>query len=190
VQFGSKNYMKDLVQSSKLLALVLRHRPDKIGLQLDENGWAATDELLSKLNEHRFPFDFELLKMVVETNDKQRFIFSDDLSKIRANQGHSVEVDLDLPSKTPPSFLYHGTAEKNLDSIKKQGLHKANRHHVHLSAETDTAMKVGGRHGKPVVLKVHSGEMRMDGFQFFQSENGVWLTDSVPSKYLSFPPFS
>jgi putative RNA 2'-phosphotransferase len=182
--------MKDLVQFSKLLALVLRHRPDKIGLQLDENGWAATEELLLKLNEHGFLYDFKVLKMVVEKNDKQRFIFSEDFSKIRANQGHSVEVDLDLPSKTPPSFLYHGTAEKNLDSIRKQGLHKASRHHVHLSTDTETAKKVGGRHGKPVVIKVHAGEMQIDGFQFFQSENGVWLTDAVPPKYLSFQHFS
>jgi putative RNA 2'-phosphotransferase len=179
--------MKDLVKSSKLIALVLRHRPDKIALELDKNGWAATTELLQKLNEHGHRFDLELLKEVVETNDKRRFIFSDDLAMIRANQGHSVEVDLNLEPKTPPSFLFHGTAEKNLGSIKESGLVKGSRHHVHLSAEEETAKKVGSRHGKPVVLTVKAGEMRMDGHQFFQSENGVWLTDAVPVIYLAFP---
>ncbi|MBK8563768.1 MAG: RNA 2'-phosphotransferase [Saprospiraceae bacterium] len=181
--------MKDLVKSSKLIALVLRHRPDKIGLELDKNGWVATTELLQQLKEHGHRFDLELLKEVVETNDKKRFVFSEDFAKIRANQGHSVEVDLNLEPKTPPSFLFHGTAEKNLGSIKESGLVKGSRHHVHLSAEEETAKKVGSRHGKPVVLTVHAGEMRMDGHQFFQSENGVWLTDAVPAKYLAFPKF-
>ncbi len=179
--------MKDLVKSSKLIALVLRHRPDKIGLELDANGWADTQELLEKLNHHGHRFDLELLKEIVATNDKKRFVFSEDLSKIRANQGHSIEVDLNLAPKTPPSFLFHGTAEKNLLSIQKLGLIKGSRHHVHLSAEAETAKKVGSRHGKPVVLTVHAGEMRMEGHQFFQSENGVWLTDAVPAKYLAFP---
>jgi putative RNA 2'-phosphotransferase len=179
--------MKDLVKSSKLIALVLRHRPDKIGLELDKNGWADTAELLQKLNEHGHPFDLELLKEVVETNDKKRFVFSEDFAKIRANQGHSVVVDLNLDPKTPPPFLFHGTADKNLASIKQSGLIKGSRHHVHLSADEETANKVGGRHGKPIVLTVLSGEMRMDGHQFFQSENGVWLTDAVPAKYLTFP---
>ncbi|MCC6723707.1 MAG: RNA 2'-phosphotransferase [Saprospiraceae bacterium] len=179
--------MKDLVNSSKLIALVLRHRPDKIGLSLDQNGWASTDELLHKLNEHGHRFDLDLLKSVVENNDKKRFIFSKDLTKIRANQGHSVDVDLGLAPKDPPTILYHGTAEKFINSIQKSGLVKGSRQHVHLSADLDTARKVGSRHGTPVVLTVHSGEMRMDGHSFFQSENGVWLTESVPVQYLGFP---
>jgi putative RNA 2'-phosphotransferase len=179
--------MKDLVKSSKLIALVLRHQPDKIGLELDKNGWADTAELLQKLNERGYFFDLELLKEVVETNDKKRFVFSEDFAKIRAYQGHSVEVDLNLEPKTPPSFLFHGTADQNLGSIKQSGLVKGSRHHVHLSAEEETAKKVGSRHGKPVILTVKAGEMRVDGHQFFQSENGVWLTEAVPAKYLMFP---
>lgn len=159
---------------------MLRHQPDKINLNLDENGWTDVDELLQKLP---FTVSFEKLKEVVDTNDKKRFAFSDDFSKIRANQGHSISVNLDLPSLEPPEFLFHGTAEKYMPSISEQGLKKRQRHHVHLSADLETAKKVGIRHGKLVILKVASGQMHKDGFQFFHSENGVWLVDEVPTKY-------
>ncbi len=179
--------MQDLVKSSKFLSFVLRHRPDKIGLELDENGWALTSDLLEKLNSNGYRCDFEQLKSIVENNNKKRYAFSEDFLKIRANQGHSVEIDLGLKPKMPPEILYHGTAIQNLSSIKKQGLIKGKRHHVHLSAEEGTAIQVGGRHGKPVVLKVKAGEMNRSGLLFFQSENGVWLVDSVPPDFLISP---
>lgn len=173
--------MSSNVKISKYLSLVLRHRPEKIGLQLDDNGWAEVTELLEKLP---FPLDFAKLKNVVETNDKQRFAFSDDLKKIRASQGHSVQVDLGLQATAPPEILYHGTATKNLWSINGQGLKRGNRHHVHLSPAVETALRVGGRHGEAVVLKVLAGEMHRSGHSFFQSENGVWLVDEVPTEFL------
>lgn len=179
--------MQDLVQSSKFLSFVLRHRPDKIGLELDENGWASTADLLEKLHSNGHHWDLEQLKSIVENNNKKRFAFSEDFQRIRANQGHSVEIDLDLKPTAPPEILFHGTAIQHLPSIKKQGLTKAKRHHVHLSSEEGTAIQVGGRHGKPVVLKVKAGDMQGNGHAFYCSENGVWLTDSVPPEFLVFP---
>jgi len=171
---------------SKFLSLVLRHRPEVLELQLDENGWASVDELLGKMNRDPYSLNLEDLKEIVETNDKQRFVFSEDYRLIRANQGHSVEVDLALEEKTPPGILYHGTAIKNLDSIKSQGLIKGSRHHVHLSADHETAIKVGSRHGKPVVLEIQAMNMYQAGIVFYQSENGVWLTDTVPVQFIKF----
>ncbi|MCF8244006.1 MAG: RNA 2'-phosphotransferase [Saprospiraceae bacterium] len=179
--------MQDLVKSSKFLSFVLRHRPDKIGLKLEENGWAVTTELLEKLNSNNFPCDFEKLKSIVENDNKQRYAFSEDFLKIRASQGHSIKVDLGLLPKVPPGTLFHGTAGYNIPSIKKQGLLKAKRHHVHLSINEETAIQVGGRHGKPVVLRVKAIEMTRIGHVFYQSENGVWLTDTVPPEFLVFP---
>jgi putative RNA 2'-phosphotransferase len=174
---------KHIKSISKMMSLVLRHSPEKIGIQLGENGWVAVESLLNK-----FPKDFRLnietLEFVVENNDKKRFAFNDNKTKIRANQGHSVEIDLDLVSKTPPDFLYHGTAEKTVALILTNGIQKMNRQHVHLSQEKETATKVGSRHGKPVVLTILSAKMNQDGIQFYQSENGVWLTDFVDSKYI------
>ena len=172
---------------SKFLSLVLRHKPETIGLELDENGWASVEELLDKMNRDPYSLSFDDLKEVVETNDKQRFIFSEDYKQIRANQGHSIQVDLALEAQTPPGILYHGTAIKNLDSIKEKGLIKGSRHHVHLSADKKTALTVGGRHGKPVVLEVQAMNMYQAGMDFFLSENGVWLTDHVPPHFISFP---
>lgn len=176
----NKNHKK----LSKFLSLVLRHRPEKIGIQLTEAGWTDVNILLEKLNGTRNQIDFSVLDEIVRSSDKQRFAFNEDKSQIRANQGHSIKVDLGFSAKTPPAILFHGSAEKYLNSILEQGLNKRNRHHVHLSAELQTAEKVGARHGKLVVLKVHAGKMNSDGFEFFESENGVWLTDRVPVVYL------
>jgi putative RNA 2'-phosphotransferase len=171
---------------SKLLSLILRHKPETIGLTLDENGWANTEELLKKIRSLELIVTFELLKTIVETNDKKRFIFSSDFNKIRANQGHSNEVDLQLEAVTPPDNLYHGTAEQNIESIKLRGLLKGGRHHVHLSNDRETARKVGIRYGKPVILVIDTKRMSDDGYKFYKSENDVWLTDHVSPQYIKF----
>ena len=168
------------VSTSKFLSLILRHQPEKIGLSLDPNGWANIDELLRLSAAKGRPFTRALLDEVVATNDKQRFMLNEERSMIRANQGHSVSVDLGLTAMTPPPVLFHGTATRFLASIQKLGLLKGNRQHVHLSPNEPTAIKVGQRHGKPVVLKIAAGRMQMDGHKFYRSANGVWLTDHVP----------
>lgn len=178
---------RDQKQKSRFLSLVLRHRPETIDLHLDDHGWALVDELLAKVSKANQRLSLEELKLIVANNDKQRFAFSDDFSMIRANQGHSIEVDLKLEEKTPPGLLYHGTATKNLDSIKGQGLIKGQRHHVHLSADKETALKVGGRHGKPVILTIAAMNMYQSGITFYQSNNGVWLTDHVTVQFIEFP---
>ena len=175
---------KDTTRISKFLSLVLRHQPETIGLQLDENGWATVADLLPKMAEHKMPVSLEELQQVVATNAKKRFAFNADGLKIRASQGHSIEVELDLPQQVPPATLYHGTGEKWVASILANGLGKRSRQHVHLSADTATAIAVGKRHGKPVIFKVAAALMQADGFTFYLSENGVWLTDAVPAKYL------
>ena len=169
---------------SKFLSLILRHAPGKIGLVLDENGWADVAELIDKSAKKQMFFSAGELEEVVVTNDKQRFSYNADKTKIRANQGHSIEVELQLEKKTPPEILYHGTVARFLDRIRQEGLKKMNRHHVHLSGDKLTAEKVGSRRGDAVILVVRSGEMAGDGFEFFFSENGVWLTDHVPMKYI------
>lgn len=169
---------------SKVLSLVLRHSPEKIGITLDTQGWTDVEMLLQRLNAAGHNVDRALLEEVVATNNKQRFAFNEDGTMIRANQGHSVSVDLGYSPSEPPPFLYHGTAVTNVASIRESGIHKGNRHHVHLSSNKETAVQVGGRHGKPVVLVVRAGEMYVQGFAFFQSENGVWLTDFVPATFI------
>lgn len=176
---------KELKQLSKFISLVLRHKPEEIGLELDANGWADTDELIRKINEKGGGLTLPLLEEIVATNDKKRFAFNADQSKIRASQGHSVEIELGLNPVIPPSFLFHGTAAKNLPSILATGLVSQQRQHVHLSAATETARQVGSRHGKPVVLTIDSGAMYRDGHLFYLSENNVWLTDSVPRQYIA-----
>lgn len=171
---------------SKFLSLVLRHSPEKIGLKLDENGWADVDELILKCSKKGHKLDAVLLDYVVENNDKKRFAYNEDKTKIRASQGHSISVELNLNEAEPSEFLYHGTVAKFLENIKKEGLQKMNRQHVHLSQDRETAIKVGGRRGVPQILTVRSGEMRRDGFKFYLSENNVWLTDEVPAKYIEF----
>lgn len=168
---------------SKFLSLVLRHVPEKIGLKIDDNGWANVDELIQKST---ISFNLETLKEVVETNDKKRFLFNEDLTLIRASQGHSIKVDLELKEVVPPEYLYHGTVAKFIDSIRKEGLKKMNRNHVHLSQDRETAIKVGSRRGKPVILSIRSGDMNRNGVKFFQSDNGVWLTKEVPNEYIEF----
>ncbi len=169
---------------SKFLSLVLRHKPEEINLSLDENGWANTAELLEKSAAHDFNFLLDELEAVVTTNDKKRFSFDETKKKIRANQGHSIAVDVGFEEKVPPPVLYHGTAEKNLDSILKDGLEKRARHHVHLSIEIEMARNVGIRYGKPIILQIDASAMAADGIKFYVSENGVWLVDSVPPKFL------
>lgn len=167
------------VRTSKLLSRYLRHTPERIGLSLDEAGWADVDDVLAALRITR-----EQLVEVVATNDKQRFAISDDGRRIRANQGHSILVELDLPRRTPPAVLYHGTVAKFLDEIMRDGLRPMNRHHVHLSASIETAEKVGARRGHPVILVVDAGAMDAEGTPFWLSANGVWLTAHVPPHQL------
>jgi putative RNA 2'-phosphotransferase len=171
------------VRISKRLALYLRHAPEQIGLELDEAGWADVDDILAALH-----FTREQLVEVVATNDKQRFAFSADGRRIRASQGHSVPVELDLPRRTPPAVLYHGTVAKFLDEIMRDGLRPMNRHHVHLSATIETAEKVGARRGRPVILVVDAGAMDAEGTAFWLSANGVWLTAHVPPHRLTRLP--
>ncbi len=172
------------VSKSKFLSLVLRHKPEEIGLVLDQNGWASIDELIDLSNASGTKLSRPQIESIVANSDKQRFAISPDGMKIRANQGHSVDIALGLAPQTPPEHLYHGTATRFLDSIRASGLHSASRQHVHLSSDLATAEKVGSRHGKPVVLTVESGQMARDGHLFYVSENGVWLTDAVPACYL------
>ena len=173
-----------LVTVSKFLAKHLRHAPDALGLTLQPGGWVSVDDLLAASARAGFAISYDELIECVETNDKRRFSFDDSGDLIRANQGHSVEVDLLLEEKEPPEVLYHGTVERFLASIMTEGLHKGRRHHVHLSKDTDTARKVGARRGRPVILRVDARTMHQQGFKFFLSTNGVWLTDSVPVAFL------
>jgi putative RNA 2'-phosphotransferase len=175
---------KENKRISKFLSFVLRHQPEFIGLNLDENGWADVNDLLNKMNSNGFQVTNELLDHIVATNNKKRFAFDDNKSKIRASQGHSIDVELGLKEMTPPEFLYHGTAEKSVESILASGLEKRDRQHVHLSSDKITAKAVGGRHGQPKIFIVAASQMKEDGFAFYLSENNVWLTDNVPARYL------
>ena len=170
----------------KFISLILRHEPQKIGLTLDDAGWANVNELLAGLKSKNHEISFDQLKQLVASNDKQRYSFNEDQTRIRANQGHSLNLDLQLEAQEPPEMLYHGTATRFLDSINEKGLIKGSRHHVHLSSNESTAQQVGSRHGKPVVLKIASGEMYKNGYVFYCSENLVWLTDQVPTEFISY----
>jgi putative RNA 2'-phosphotransferase len=177
--------MKDqTTKVSKFLSLVLRHQPEKIGISLGSQGWVPVSDLLQAMEKHGMSLSFEELEHVVRSNDKKRFSFSDDGKLIRASQGHSVEIDLGYEPAVPPAVLYHGTAERFLESIQLEGLVKGKRHHVHLSESPETAIAVGQRYGKPIVLTIQSARMHEDGHRFFRSANGVWLTDQVPVGYL------
>jgi putative RNA 2'-phosphotransferase len=167
------------------MSLILRHQPEVIGIILDPNGWADTEALISGMKRTGRQVTLEQIKEVVATSDKQRFKFNEDCTKIRANQGHSVLVDVELQQVEPPDLLYHGTATRFVQDIKKQGLISKSRLHVHLSMDVETAYKVGNRHGMPVILVIDSGQMHKDGFAFYLSENGVWLTANVPARYIS-----
>lgn len=166
------------------MSYVLRHRPDVIGITLDANGWVGVDDLLAAFQRDGKRYTREVIDRAVAENDKQRFEFSEDGARIRARQGHSVEVDLGYEPAIPPDVLFHGTATRNLDSVRDKGLLKMNRHHVHLSTSKETMLAVAQRHGKPVILEVDAKQMHADGFEFFVTKNDVWLVDSVPSEYL------
>lgn len=176
--------MPSLTKISKFISLVLRHRPEVIGLNLDENGWANIAELIQKTRKVGINITPPLLQQIVETSDKQRFSISPDDSHIRANQGHSLAVNLGLPAAEPPEILYHGTARRNLAAIRLEGIKRGKRNHVHLSMDMETALKVAVRHGQPAVLTVQTAKMFRDGIRFFRSENGVWLTEYVAPEYL------
>jgi len=174
------------IRVSKFLSLVLRHQPAKVGVALDREGWVPVSRLLEALNAHGLRLSPDELREVVRANDKQRFAFSPDGLSIRASQGHSVKVELGYEPSEPPPALYHGTAERSLPAIKQQGLSKGRRHHVHLSEQEATAVAVGRRYGRPVILTIASGAMHADGHLFFRSANGVWLTEHVPVRYITF----
>lgn len=175
----------DPVQLSKFLSFVLRHKPDAIGLTLDQQGWARIDELIAKGNAAGTTFSRDDLQQLVLSSDKQRFSISEDGLRIRAAQGHSVNVELGLKPQEPPAVLYHGTATRFVESIVAAGLLPQSRQQVHLSADEETAQRVGQRHGKPAILKVEALRMHAQGFKFYLSDNGVWLTDQVPPEFLA-----
>lgn len=169
------------------LCFALRHRPDQVGIELDEHGWANVDELIAGVNRvhPEMNLDMELLAEIVRIDNKMRYSFNEDKTLIRANQGHSIPVDVELQELTPLAVLYHGTAEKYVESIDATGLIPKSRLYVHLSADYDTAIKVGTRHGSPVIYTVDTTRMHADGYKFYRSVNGVWLTKEVPTKYLA-----
>ena len=172
-----------LKETSKYISLILRHKPETIGITLDEHGWANVDELISGIAKTH-EINRNILEKIVSTDEKQRYSFNDDKTKIRANQGHSIQVDVELEEMRPPEILWHGTGEKFTSSIDEQGLIPKSRLYVHLSKDEETAFKVGTRHGKPVLYIVKAEEMFKDGYKFYLSKNGVWLTKEVPAKYL------
>lgn len=173
----------NLTDTSRFMSLILRHKPETIGISLDEHGWADVGELIAGIAKTH-EFNMDILEEIVRTDEKQRYSFNEDKTLIRANQGHSIPVDVELDEAEPPEELWHGTGEKYVTSIDGQGLIPKSRLYVHLSKDRDTAVKVGRRHGKPVLYIVKAGEMHRDGYQFYLSKNGVWLTKKVPVKYL------
>lgn len=176
--------MKTMTEISKLIAMVLRHKPERLQLTLDEHGWCDAAALVQRINNSQ-PFTMEDLRQIVAEDNKQRYAFNEDGTLIRANQGHSIPVDVELPVATPPAVLYHGTADRFVDSICKSGLQPRSRLYVHLSADMETAVTVGKRHGKPVIFVIDAAKMVEDGCRFYLSANGVWLTKAVPPLYLT-----
>ena len=171
-------------KTSKFISLVLRHKPEEIGITLDKNGWADVRKLLAGLSKHGHTISMDILEEIVREDEKQRYSFNDDKTKIRANQGHSINVDVELEKIEPPSIVYHGTADRFVDSIYEKGLVPMSRLYVHLSRDTETAKKVGARHGNVAIFEVDAGAMARDGYEFFCSANGVILTKEVPIKYM------
>ena len=172
-----------LTETSKFISLILRHKPETIGIQLDEHGWADVNELIRGISAtHKI--DMDILEEIVRTDSKQRYSFNEDKTKIRANQGHSIPVDVELDEKEPPEYLWHGTGEKFTEAIDQQGLIPKSRLYVHLSADKETAVTVGSRHGKPVIYRIKTGLMYKDGYKFYISKNKVWLTKEVPVRYM------
>lgn len=185
-QFKPETEERRLERLSKFISMILRHKPEAIGITLDEHGWADVDELIKGINEtgEEIEFSKATLEKIVKTDKKQRYSFSQDKTLIRANQGHSIPVDVELEKKEPPKVLYHGTGSRFVKSIQEQGLLPMERLYVHLSTDVETATNVVKRHGTPVIFKVNAEQMQKDGYDFFQSVNGVWLTKEVPTKYL------
>ena len=172
-------------KTSRFISMILRHKPETIGITLDEHGWADVQELIEGINHSGgHSLDMELLEEIVRTDEKQRYSFNEDHTLIRANQGHSIPVDVELEKRTPPDILWHGTGEKYVDSIDEQGLIPKSRLYVHLSTDRETAKKVGSRHGRPVIYEIDCRQMAEDGYAFFESANHIWLTKEVPVKYL------
>jgi len=176
---------KEDMRISKFMSLILRHKPEEIGLKFDEYGYIKTSGLINGLNKKGYKVTISDIERIVDEDNKQRYSFNNDKSKIKANQGHSIAVNLELQAVEAPKVLYHGTATRFSESICKEGIKKQARQYVHLSADIETATKVGKRHGELVIFKINSGQMYNDGYKFFLSENKVWLTDYVPVKYLS-----
>lgn len=174
----------NLTKVSKFISMILRHKPEAIGITLDEHGWAVVEDLIDGVSENYPGFNKEMLEEIVRTDEKQRYSFNGDHDLIRANQGHSIPVDVELEQVEPPEYLYHGTATKYMHSIYKQGLIPKSRLYVHISDSPNKAYEVGKRHGKPVIFRIRSGDMHKDGFIFYRSANGVWLTERVPVEYL------
>lgn len=177
--------MSDLTKTSKFLSLILRHKPEVIGTELDKNGWADVKSLIAGVNKSgKYFLDMKILEEIVQNDEKGRYSFNNDKTKIRANQGHSIKVDVELKKCTPPEYLWHGTAEKYIESINKNGITPKNRLYVHLSADAETAEKVGSRHGKPIIYRIFSGEMNRQGYNFYISKNGIWLADFIPPNFM------
>lgn len=175
----------NLTNISKYISLILRHKPEVINISLDEHGWANVDKLISGVEKNNPGFNMEILEEIVDTDNKGRYSFNEDKTLIRANQGHSIQVDVELENKIPPDVLFHGTGIKYREFIDKQGLLPKSRLYVHLSEDTDTAYNVGKRHGEPIIYMVDAKIMYKDGYPFYLSKNGVWLTKQVPVKYLT-----
>lgn len=177
--------MSKQCEASKFMSLILRHKPETIGITLDEHGWADVDELVKGISKN-YPFTRDILEEIVRTDNKQRYSFNEDKTLIRANQGHSIPVDVEMDTLVPPEFLWHGTGEKYVESIENIGLIPKSRLYVHLSVDKETAIEVGKRHGNPVVYRVHSGKMYERGYVFYRSKNGVWLTNNIPVEFIEF----
>ena len=182
---GTRQIPQRYVRISKYLSKHLRHQPERLGLELLPGGWVEVNKLLAAASANGFEISLADLQQVVATNDKQRFAFNESGDLIRANQGHSIEIDLQLPVQTPPNTLYHGTHVKAITAILESGLQKMSRHHVHLTTDLNMAFKVGGRRGESVLLAIDTLAMIADGYSFYRTENDVWLVDAVPPKYLT-----
>lgn len=180
-----ERFGKQKEKTSRFISMILRHRPEAVGISLDAHGWADVQALISGINRSGgHTIDMEILEEIVRTDEKQRYSFNNDHTKIRANQGHSIPVDVELEEKNPPDLLWHGTGEKYVPSIDARGLIPKGRLYVHLSSDRETARKVGGRHGKPVIYEIDCRKMKEDGYRFFLSANHIWLTKEVPAQYL------
>ena len=175
---------KERINLSKFLAYILRHNPSAVGISLDERGWADVDELIKGINATGRSIDRDLLEQIVREDKKGRYSFNEDKSKIRANQGHSVSVEVEMDERVPPDILYHGTAKRFLESIKEHGILRRSRNFVHLSGDIKTAFVTGSRHGEPVVLAIGTKEMAAEGYRFYLSANGVWQSSDIPWKYV------